>query len=261
MTNGPKTCEECGKILKNAQGYNGHMRSHSKAIDPNIGINAGLTTLTAKLIGVMTALDLVILRLDKLENPTFKAPEAPKEEQIARNLQATVEINREIKHEDMLENPKCAYGIHYPSDFGQNAFFDNQGKPIPGKFTPAKRKCMPATSELRKIIDEILTFEFEVDILPDPMSATFMLNIIIPQKYCIRDEYRFGTLKDIRAKVINNFTASAEVRDYALKVKKKIFEDHQSVQMASPFTVASMKEYGAPVGGGNVGYTQKQVLV
>ena len=260
----PKTCEECGKTLKNAIGYSGHMRSHRKnktvelVSNPqraNEGIQ--LPTISSQLDRVVSILGSLSGRLDKLENPGFKGPEPKKEDTIVQNLQTTLEINKEVKQVDVIENPKCAYGLHYPSDFGQKAFFDGQGKAIPGKFTPAKTRCMPATPEIRKIIDEVLTHEFDVDILPDPASATFLLNIIVPPKYCIREEFRYGGIKDLRAKVINNFNSSAEVKAYALKVKDRVYKDHMAAQLPSPFTIGSMRE-GADT---SVQYTQKQVLV
>lgn len=203
-------------------------------------------------------------RLDHIENPTIKnIPHEKPAEVVVKNLESTLQIAKEVTSTGTNENPVCKFGIHFPSDFGQKPQFDLFGKPREGTLSPATRRCFEAPPEIKKIVNDILTPEFGVDILPDPSTATFMLNIIVPAKYCVVDEYRFGQVKDVRSKSINNFNATAEVRAYCLKVREKISKEHLSAQLSSPFTVPSMRDaLSAPVlAGANTGasYSVKQV--
>lgn len=177
-------------------------------------------------------------RLDKMEHPDFKSmPAAPRETTI-NELETNLAIAIATQVQEGEDQPVCAFGIHYPSDFGQKRVNGTGAGPL----TKPTKRCFSAPPALQKIVDEILTSEFGADVLPDPYNSTFQFSIVVPQKYCVMDDYRSGAMKDVRVKVISNYAAEPEVRVWCDRVKKKIFEEHTAAHLPSPFTVPSMRQ-------------------
>lgn len=238
------TCKKCNQTIPYPTAHRKECGMAGISIkEPVIQQEDKLDKIT-QMLGLITERQQTLeKRLDKIEQPFFVNPPLKPKETVIKTLEANLEIAKSTQETTAVnETPKCCYGIHYPSDFGQVPSFDINGKPIIGKLSPAKRRCFPATGELRKLIDEILTSDFGADILPDPYSSTFEFTLIVPPQYCTVDDYRNGGLKDRRVKVINNFAAEQEVRSWCGKVKTKLYNEHMAAQLPSPFTVPSMKQ-------------------
>lgn len=211
-----------------------------------------ITDLLQKMIEKQTEIEK---RIFKLEEPAFIEEKSIPKGSVVKMLETNLEIAKTVENHSTPENPICSYGIHFPSDFGQLRLNGGSSGPL----TPAKKRCFAATGELRKLVDTILTPDFGADILPDSYNATFEFTLIVPAKYCVIDDYRFGKSIDRRSKIINNYAAEPDVKAWCLKVKEKIYKDHIMAQLPSPFTMSSIKQE-IMLGAEQVDYSIKQVV-